>query len=169
MFSHLNELNRNLQGVNANMLVLRDKVASFIAKLNLWKTKMQSGYRVAEFPMMNKMIETNGVNSIIQSKVVDHFSRLIEEFHRYFPGFEQDTLLMALTRNPFRVSIENIPSEEDEDIQGKFLDMIHESFFEASFEDETLGKFWGMMGKAYPKTCAKTTNIVNYVPFYLSL
>jgi len=41
--SHLNELNRKLQDVGANTLGLRDKIAVFIAKLKLWKTKIQSG------------------------------------------------------------------------------------------------------------------------------
>jgi len=45
---------------------------------------MQSGQRVAVHPMMNKMSETNGISSITQSEVVDHFNSLIEEFHRCF-------------------------------------------------------------------------------------
>jgi len=36
--------------------------------------------------MMNKMNETNGINSIVQSEAVDHFNSLIEEFHHYFPS-----------------------------------------------------------------------------------
>ena len=39
MFSHLNILNLKLQGVDINILGLRDKIAAFIAKLKLWKTK----------------------------------------------------------------------------------------------------------------------------------
>jgi len=45
---------RLLQGVDANILGLRDKIADFIAKFKLWKTKIQSGQRLAVFPMMNK-------------------------------------------------------------------------------------------------------------------
>jgi len=33
IISHFNELNRNLQGVGASILGLRDKIAAFIAKL----------------------------------------------------------------------------------------------------------------------------------------
>jgi len=76
---------------------------------------MQSGQRVAVYPMMNKMSETNGINSITQSEVVDHFNSLIEEFHHYFPGVEHDTPMMPLTRNPFRVSAEDFPNERNED------------------------------------------------------
>jgi len=44
--------------------------------------------------MMNKMGETNGINSIIQSEDVDHFNSLIEEFHCYFPRVEHNTPMM---------------------------------------------------------------------------
>jgi len=75
--------------------------------LKLWKIKIQSGQRVAVFPRMSKMSETNGINNIIQSEAADqHFNSLIEEFHRYFPGVEHDTPILALTRNPFRVYVE---------------------------------------------------------------
>ena len=70
---------------------------------------------MAVYPTMNKMNETNGINSITQSEVVDHFNSLIVEFHRYFPGVEHDTPMMALTRNRFRVSAEDFPNERNED------------------------------------------------------
>jgi len=166
IFSHLNELNRNLLGVGASMLGLQDKIAAFIAKLKLWKTKIQFGQRVVVFPMMNKMNETNGINSIVQSDAVDHFNSLIEEFYRYFPGVEHDTPMMALTRNPFKVSVEDFPNEqnEDEGIQEEFLDMIHDSTVKASFEDESLEKFWGMMEKAYPKVAEKPLTLLTVFP-----
>jgi len=101
IFFHLNELNRNLQGVGAKILGLQDKIAAFFAKPKLWETKIQPGQRVAVFPMMNKMSETNGINSIIQSESVDHFNSLLEEFRRYFPGVEHDTPMVALNKEPF--------------------------------------------------------------------
>jgi len=94
---------RLLQGVGANILGLRDTIAGFIAKFKLWKTNIQSGQRLAVFPMMNKMSAINGIDSIIQRGAVDHFNCLIEEFRRQFPGVEHDTRMMASTRNPFRV------------------------------------------------------------------
>ena len=65
MFSHFNELNLNFQGVGVNILGVREKIVAFIAKLQLWKTKTQSGQIVVSFPIMNKMSETNDSNSII--------------------------------------------------------------------------------------------------------
>jgi len=161
IFSHLNELNRNLQGVNTNILGLREKITAFIAKLKLWKTKIQLGQRVAVFPMVNKMNETNGINSIIQSETFDHFNSLSEEFHCFFHGVQHDTPMMALTRNPVRVSIEDFPNEqsEDEGIQEEF-----KVFREASFEDESMEKLWGMEEKAYPKVAEKPLTLLPAFP-----
>jgi len=103
---------------------------------------------------MSKMSETNGINSIIQSEAANqHFNSLIEEFHRYFPGVEHDTSIMALTWNPFRVYVEDflIEQNEDEGIPKEFLDMIHDSSLKASFEDENLENFWEMTEKPYQK------------------
>ena len=95
MFFHFNGLNLKLQGVGVNILGLRDKIAAFIAKLELWKTKMQSGQIVGSFPIMNKMSETNDSNSVTQSEAAEHLNSLIKEFHRYFPDVVYDTPLMT--------------------------------------------------------------------------
>ena len=55
IFTHLNELNRKLQGAGANVLLLRDNISAFIAKLKLWKANIQAGQKVAAFPTMNKL------------------------------------------------------------------------------------------------------------------
>jgi len=44
--------------------------------------------------------------------------------------------------------------------------MIHDSTVKASFEDESLEKFWGMMEKAYPKVAEKPLTCVDCVPLY---
>jgi len=74
--------------------------------------------------------------------------------------------MMALTRNPFRVSVEDFSDEqnEDEGIQEEFLDLIHDSTVEASFEDEGLEKFWGTMEKAFPKVTEKPRILLTVFP-----
>ena len=160
LFSHLNSLNLKLQGVDVNILGLRDKIAAFIAKLKLWKTKMQSGQKVESFPMMSKLSETNSSNTIIQDEAVEHLNSLIKELHRYFPDVECDTPLMTFTRNPFRVSVEDFPDQNDSS-QEEFLDMIHHS---TSFEDESLEKFWVMMEKVCPKIAEKPLALLTMFP-----
>nr|XP_039255206.1 SCAN domain-containing protein 3-like [Styela clava] len=93
---------------------------------------------------------------------------LIGEFHRYFPGFEHDTPVMAFTKNPFRFPVEDF-SEDEEDNQEEFLEMIHDSSAKISFEDETLGKFWAKMQNAYPKITANPLKLLTAFPStYLS-
>ena len=54
--------------------------------------------------------------------------------------------MMALMRNPFRVSVEKLSNEHNEEeeqgIQEEFLDMVHDSTAKDYFEDESLEKFW---------------------------
>ena len=101
MFSHFNGLNLTLQRVGVNILGLRDKFADIFAKLELWKTKMQSRQIVASFPIMNKMSETSDSKRIIQSEAIEQLNGLIKKFYRYFTDVEYDTLLVTLTWNPF--------------------------------------------------------------------
>ena len=64
------------------------------------------------FPTLENMSETNGINDVVQSEAVDHINRLIKEFDRYFPGFEHNTLVMVLTRHPFKYSVEDLAEDE---------------------------------------------------------
>ena len=65
IFTHLNELNCKLEGSSTNILLLRDNISAFIAKLKLWKAKIQSGQKATAFPTMNTLSCTNNVNSMI--------------------------------------------------------------------------------------------------------
>ena len=162
MFCHLNELNSKLQGVHSNLLG-RDKIAAFIAKLALWKKKVQTGPSGVAFPTIEKMSETNGISDVVQSEAVDHISRLMEEFHLYFSGFEHNTPVMAFTRNPFKYSVEDLP-EDEQAIQEEFLHLIHDSSAKASFDDETRDKFWAMMQNMYSKVAAKPLALLTAFP-----
>ena len=159
VFGDLNELNRKLQGMDPNIIVQRDKIASFIAKLELWKGKIQSGRSVAAFPTLHKMIGMNDICSVIQSDVVEHFDKLTYEFYRYFSSIEADTPTMALTRNPFRFLVAGV-QEDEENTQEQFLELIHNSAAKASFEDNTLDKFWAIMMNTYPKVAAKPLSLL---------
>ena len=160
IFGHLNELNRKLQGMDSNIIVQRHKIAAFVAKLELWKGKIQSGRSVAAFPTLHKMIGMNNNCSVIQSDVVEHFDKLTCEFHRYFPSIEADTPAMALTRYPFRFPVAGV-QEDEENTQEQFLEMIYDSAAKASFEDNTLDKFWAIMMNTYPKVAAKPLSLAD--------
>ena len=145
--------------MDSNIIVQRDKIAAFIAKLELWKGKTQSGRSAVAFPTLHKMIGMNDICSVIQSDVVEHFDKRTCEFHRYLPSIEADTPTMALTRNPFRFPVAGV-QEDEENTQEQFLELIHDSAAKASFEDNTLDKFWAIMMNTYPKVAAKPLSLL---------
>ena len=79
--------------------------------------------------------------------------------------------MMALTRNPFRVSVEDLLNEQNEEerqgIQKEFLDMIHDSTAKDYFKDESLEKFWGKMEKVYPKVSKKPPTLLTVIPLHI--
>ena len=101
IFSHSNELNCKLQGVDVNILELRDKVTTFIAKLKHWKTKIRPEQIVASYLMTKEMSENNGITSIIQSEVVERLNNLIKEFYHFFSDVIRHTF-DGINTEPFQ-------------------------------------------------------------------
>ena len=78
IFSHLKEMNVSCKVSAHTYWDYEIRLLLLLQSLNSGG-KIQSGQRVAVFPTTNKMSETNGINSIIQSEAVDHFNSLTEE------------------------------------------------------------------------------------------
>ncbi|XP_076069773.1 zinc finger BED domain-containing protein 5-like [Oratosquilla oratoria] len=114
MFSHLNELNRKLQGVDSDIIGHRDKVNAFVSKLELW--------RISE--------TASGVSDVLKNEVIIHLNRLLDEFQHYFPDFKSDNPMM----------VDNFPKEA-EDIEEQFLDLVHDSAAKAVFAEKSLNAF----------------------------
>ena len=74
--------------------------------------------------------------------------------------------MVTSTKNPIRIYVEEFSNEqnEEEGILEEFLDMIRDSTVKASFEDESLEKFWGMMEKAYSKVAKKPLTLLTVFP-----
>ena len=68
----------------------------------------------------------NGICSVIQSNVFEHFDKLTCEFHHCFPSIEADTPTMAITMNPFRFPVAGI-QEDEENTQEQFLELNYDS------------------------------------------
>ncbi|GBP39904.1 Zinc finger BED domain-containing protein 5 [Eumeta japonica] len=60
IFSHLNHLNKNLQGREENVLTAKDKVKAFHAKLRLLATSLQNKM-IESFPCVQKIVEQTKV------------------------------------------------------------------------------------------------------------
>ena len=106
-----------------------------------------------------KMIGRNDICSVIQSDVVEHFDKLTCEFHCCFPSIEADTPTMALTRNLFRFPVVGV-QEDEKNTQEQCLELINDSAAKASFEDNTLDKFWAIKMNTYPKVAAKPLSLL---------
>lgn len=61
IFCHLNNLNKNLQGGEENILTAKDKVKAFHGKLRLWPTSLQNK-TFESFPCVQKIIEDNATD-----------------------------------------------------------------------------------------------------------
>ena len=141
MFGHLIELNRKLQYADFDLIEHRDKVNAFVAKLELWRGKFKTGCSATTFPTLARIIETaGGVSGVLKNEAIIYLNRLLDEFQHYFPGFKSDNPMMEFTRDPFSFRVDNFPKEA-EDIEGKFLDLVHGSAAKDVFAEKSLNAF----------------------------
>lgn len=159
-FAHLNELNSKLQGPDCNILGHMDKINAFIAKLEFWSHKFEQESDLASsFPS----VATHGVDAPLRAEVVSHLSNVISEFKRYFPNYDTATPIMALTRNPFRVSMDDVSSELQE-LEEEFIEMVNDSSTKDSFADLSLSKFWVSTLQTYPGIAGKALTLLVAFP-----
>ena len=141
MFSHLNELNRKLQGADSDIIGHRDKVNAFVSKLELWRGKFETGRSATAFPTLARISETaGGVSDVLKNEAIIHLNRLLDEFQHYFPDFKSNNPTIEFTRDPFSFRVDNFPKEA-EDIEDQFLDLVHDSAAKAVFAEKSLNAF----------------------------
>jgi hypothetical protein len=79
------ELNASLQGENANILLLHDKITTFIKKISIWKQKVANG-SIYVFPRTNDFNEDNEFGlAVVKNVILSHLSTLVTQFEKYFP------------------------------------------------------------------------------------
>lgn len=93
LFSHLNNLNKNLQG-REKYITAKDKVKAFHAKLRLWSTSLQKEM-FESFPCVQKIGEDNGTEQSVT--VSAHIPCMIQSLHNlqeklltYFPDLHYE-------------------------------------------------------------------------------
>ncbi|XP_076038362.1 zinc finger BED domain-containing protein 5-like isoform X1 [Oratosquilla oratoria] len=124
IFTHLNELNLDMQGRNHTMVDIGEKIVSFKKKLALWREKLAKG-KIAAFPELSAMLEDSSDIFLpdIRNIVEDHLRNLQEEMDRYIPE-NVDLKKHSWIRNAFTVNVtevgEDIPGFQEEliDLQG---------------------------------------------------
>ena len=131
----LNKLNRQLQGRNSNVICHYDAIRAFIAKL--WKRRI-SDRNTGPFPHLDEALKDKLLDDDHQQLIQTHLQVLRDEFCRYFPDIEEESLEWMLIRNPFFTDVEDVPVY----IQEEFLDMKCNSSAKDDFNRLSLEEFW---------------------------
>ena len=147
IFEALNLLNRHLQGKNTSRIDHYDAIRAFVEKLGLWFRRVQNG-NYASFSNLDAALAKNKVDldGKLKSEIEAHLQCLKQEFERYFPDLTHDDLPnWKLARNPFRVDVDILPDE----IQEEFLEMKCNSVAKDDFEAMPLNDFWAKYVHVY--------------------
>ena len=80
----------------------------------------------------------------IKDEVADRLGTLQTEFKSYFPELSHDAF--ALVRNPFRVAIEQV----DDEFQDEPIDLRNDTSCRDLFEDVSVVEFWIQVSSSYP-------------------
>nr|XP_039257154.1 protein ZBED8-like [Styela clava] len=149
IFESLNKLNLLLQGRETNRITDYGFIRAYIAKLELWYRRAQQG-NAASFPNLDTALDEKQIklDGDFKSDIVSHLRLLKEEFERYFPDLNDTELPeWKLTRDPFRVDEDILPSN----LQEEFLDMKFDSSAKDDFEAMPLTDFWAKYVRIYKR------------------
>lgn len=88
IFTHINELNKSMQGLSSSILTYTDKIAAFTSKLKLWRSRVEKGV----WDMFPSLCVNDGER--IRETVHTHLGALIQKFHEYFPDIGGKTFFV---------------------------------------------------------------------------
>lgn len=137
-----------MQGRNTNIIKFIDSLRAFMSKLENWKRKI-SIQKVAMFDKLSAVLVSGEDDQVLsecaRNEILQHLTALESEFSKYFPELSDEEL--DLVRNPFRLSVEKVP----DDCQDEFLELKADSGARDLFEEKSLTEFWPLMFDSYPK------------------
>ncbi|KAF2882611.1 hypothetical protein ILUMI_23557 [Ignelater luminosus] len=121
--------NMKLEGTS-NIFAFEDKISAFIAKIDLWISKVERE-NFSAFDTSNPIIDGQcaEIKGEIQTNITLHLQNLKNEFNRYFPDCK-DKGIRKLIRNPFIVNISEVPDE----IQEELIQMQRDSNCKDTFD-----------------------------------
>ena len=92
----------------------------------------------------------------MKSYISELLENLIDEYRRYFPGVNEDTLLI---RSSFRCEMKDVQL----DMQGEFIELINSSSDKDIHETRDLVTFWLAMRNNYPQLAYNALQVL--LPF----
>ncbi|KAG7166562.1 Zinc finger BED domain-containing protein 5-like 27 [Homarus americanus] len=73
IFEALNALNLKLQGKNINIIMHHDTIRTFMAKLDLWKCRIQQG-NTASFSNLDSALIHSNLDSELKKQIITHLT-----------------------------------------------------------------------------------------------
>lgn len=150
IFSHLNDLNRSLQGPEVTIFDTSEKVSAFKKKLLLWKRRLQQR-NYANFPRLEDMSVSGDRNEDIvpysvKDQAVDHLESLYKTFDEYFEknNFQNNQWI----RDPFNFPLDSMP--DDDSRKEDIIDLQSQALLRQSFSTQDIGDFWCLQLRAFP-------------------
>ena len=145
IFEALNALNLKLQGKNINILMHHDTIRTFMAKLDLWKCRIQQG-NTASFSCLDFALIHGNLDSVLKKQIITHLNDLKTEFIRYFPYIDEKREAWKFIRNPFQCEVADVSDE----VQEEFLELQFNSTAKEDFKELDLETFWVKYLPVYP-------------------
>ncbi|XP_068224400.1 protein FAM200C-like [Palaemon carinicauda] len=141
----MESLNLKLQGKNIHIISHHDTIRTFMAKLDLWKCRIQQG-NAASFRNLDSGLAHGNLDPELKILIITHLSSLKAEFTKYFPDIDDMRESWKFIRNPFQCEFANVAEE----IQEEFLELKFNSTAMDEFNDLDLETFWIKYHFVYP-------------------
>uniref|UniRef100_A0A1Y1KZY7 HAT C-terminal dimerisation domain-containing protein n=2 Tax=Photinus pyralis TaxID=7054 RepID=A0A1Y1KZY7_PHOPY len=169
LFSHLNNLNKNLQGREENILTAKDKVKAFHAKLHFWSTSLQNN-TFESFPCIQKIVEDNATDqSVVRAHIpcmTQSLHNLREKLSTYFPDLHSEADNgHRWVLNPFLdKSIEL--ADLNTNLKENLIDLAADGMLKMEFLSQSVDVFWMKRKQEYPELAREALKLL--IPFATS-
>lgn len=144
-FEALNALNFKLQGKNINILMYHDTIRTFIAKLDLWKCRIQQENTTSFSNLDSALIHSN-LDSALKKQIITDLTDLKTGFIRNFPDIDEKHEAWNFIRNPFHCEVADVSDE----VQEELLQLKFNSTAKEDFKELDLETFWVKYLPVYP-------------------
>ncbi|XP_043916310.1 zinc finger BED domain-containing protein 5-like [Protopterus annectens] len=156
IFEVLNSVNLGMQGVDANILSVTDKLEEFKRKIDLWQQEIETATSIHMFPNAARA-DLRGV--ALHDLFLEHLALLKQQLQHYFPSL--DTSDKDWVRNPFHQhkNLAGLSLMEKEQL----IDVETDRSLQLKFNSVNLAQFWLEVEVEHPDIGAKAIEVL--LPF----
>ncbi|XP_043925878.1 zinc finger BED domain-containing protein 5-like [Protopterus annectens] len=156
IFEVLNSVSLGMQGVDANILSITDKLEAFKRKIDLWQQEVETATSIHMFPNAARA-DPGGV--VLHDLILEHLALLKQQLQHYFPSL--DTSDKDWVRNPFHQhkNLAGLSLMEKEQL----IDVETDRSLQLKFNSVNLAQFWLEVEAEHPEIGAKAIEVL--LPF----